>query len=194
MKTRKLQVIPYRRKRKGLTNYKKRVRLLSSNKLRLVVRRGSKKIIAQLVDYGEKGDIIRCSAVSTDLKKIGWRYNPGNVCSAYLTGLLLGKNAIKKGIKEAILDIGLYTPKKGSKIFVVMKGAVDAGLSIPHSEEKLPDEKRLKGEHIATYASKIKGDEKTYEKRFSGYSKEKIDPSKITSEFESIKNTILKGN
>ena len=194
MKNTKLEVIPFRRKRKGLTNYKKRIRLLMSSKPRLVVRRGSRKITAQIIEYGEKGDTVRCCAVSDELKKMGWGYNPGNVSSAYLTGLLIGKKAIKNGINEAILDIGLYTPKKGSKIFSVLKGAVDAGLSIPYSADKLPDEKRFRGEHIADYANKINDDQKTYEKRFSGYSKVNVDPKKITSKFDEIKNTILKGN
>jgi len=194
MKNTKLQPIPFRRKRKGLTDYKKRIRMLMSSKPRLVVRKGSKKIVAQIVEYGEKGDVIRAAATSIELKKKGWNYNPGNIASAYLTGLTIGKKAMKNGVKEAILDIGLYTPKKGSKIFAVLKGAVDAGLTIPHSEDKLPDEKRIRGEHIAEHASKIKNDEKTYQKRFSGYSKSNTDPSKITSKFDEVKNTILKGN
>ena len=51
-------------------------------------------------------------------------------------------------IKEAILDIGLRSPIKGSIDYAALKGAVDGGLAIPHSKEVLPSEKRIKGEHI----------------------------------------------
>lgn len=39
---------------------------------------------------------------------------------------------------------------------------------------------------------KIKQDEKAYQKRFSGYEKNKADPEKISSEFEEIKSKIMK--
>ena len=44
-----------------------------SQKPRLVVRKGSKKIIAQIVEYSEKGDSVKCGATSSELKKMGWR-------------------------------------------------------------------------------------------------------------------------
>ena len=43
--------LPFRRKRKGKTNYKKRLKLLLSNKPRLVIRPFIKNIIAQIVEY-----------------------------------------------------------------------------------------------------------------------------------------------
>ena len=67
---------------------------------------------------------------------------------AYLTGLLAGKKAIKKGLKEGVLDIGLYTPRKGARIFAALKGVVDAGVKVPYGEEILPSEERIYGKHI----------------------------------------------
>ena len=90
------------------------------------------------------------------LKKFGWNYSFKNTPAAYLTGLLIGKMAAKKNIKEAILDIGLHSPTKGSKVFAVAKGAIDAGLKIPMSESVVPSEDRIKGEHIASYLQKFK--------------------------------------
>ncbi len=46
------------------------------------------------------------------------------------------------------MDIGLQTPQKGAKIFASLKGIVDAGVEIPHSEDILPSEERIRGEHI----------------------------------------------
>lgn len=36
------------------------------------------------------------------------------------------------------LDVGLTNTTKGNKVFAVMKGAADGGLSIPHSVKRFP--------------------------------------------------------
>ena len=61
-----------------------------------------------------------------------------NTSSAYLTGYLCGKKALKEGIEGAVLDLGLKTSINGSKIYAALKGAVDAGMNIPHNESILP--------------------------------------------------------
>ncbi len=148
MKKTTRRTIPYRRKREGKTNYKKRLELLKSSKPRLVIRRTNKNIIAQLIEYHPDGDKIIIGLTSKRLEKMGWKHDKKNIPAAYLTGLLLGKEANKKGIKEAILDIGLQTPHKGSRIYAALKGAIDAGMNIPSSEEVFPPEERLTGQHI----------------------------------------------
>ncbi len=145
-----------KRRRLGKTNYKKRLKLLLSGKPRLIVRKTNKYIIAQIAKYNEKGDEILVGVTSKVLKKFGWNYSFKNTPAAYLTGLIIGKMAVEKGIKEAILDIGLHSPTKGSKVFAVAKGALDAGLKIPISESVIPSEDRIKGEHIASYLQKFK--------------------------------------
>ena len=47
-----------------------------------------------------------------------------------------------------MLDIGLAASTRGNRVFAALKGMVDGGLDIPHSESVLPDESRLAGEHI----------------------------------------------
>jgi large subunit ribosomal protein L18 len=69
------------------------------------------------------------------LTKFGWKASTGNVPSAYLTGLLCGLRAKKEGITEAVFDIGLIPPTKGSRLFATLNGILDAGLEVPHSEE-----------------------------------------------------------
>jgi len=141
----------FKRKISGKTNYRKRLKLLLANKPRLVVRKSLKSILAQVVEYGEKGDKILVSAHSSELKKYGYDGNKGNIPSAYLVGLLIGGKAKKKGVKELILDIGLQNSVKGSRIYSVLKGCIDSGLNVPHSKEILPMEDRIKGKHINNF-------------------------------------------
>ena len=130
--------------------------LLTSEKPRLIVRKTNRYIIVQIARYSEKGDEILVGTTSKMLEKFGWNFSFKNTPAAYLTGLLVGKMAIEKGIKEAILDIGLHSPTKGSKVFAVAKGAIDAGLKIPVSESVIPSENRIRGVHIASYLQKFK--------------------------------------
>ena len=38
---------------------------------------------------------------------------------------------------------------KGSRIYAALKGILDAGLNIPHSDGIFPNEERIKGKHIS---------------------------------------------
>ena len=141
----------FKRKKLGKTDYRKRLRLLLANKPRLVVRKSLKNILGQIVEYGDKGDKVILSAHSSELKKYGWEGNKGNIPSSYLVGLLVGTKAKKKDIKELILDMGLQNSVKGSRIYALLKGCIDAGLNIPHSKDILPIEDRIKGKHIEKF-------------------------------------------
>ncbi len=137
--------VPFRRRRKGKTNYHRRLRMLRSGMTRAVVRRTNKKMIVQFVNFYPEGDKVVAQATSDDLKKLGWKGSGSNVTAAYLTGLLAGKRAQKASVDSAVLDIGLQTPIKGSNVFSSLKGILDAGVLIPHSEEVLPDDERISG-------------------------------------------------
>ena len=178
-----------RRKREGKTNYKKRLKLLLSNKLRLVIRPSLKGISVQIIEYGVEGDKVMVSAHSNELKKIGWKYDLKNIPSAYLTGLLTGVKAVKKGIKNAVLDIGLQKSTKGNLVYAVVLGAIESGLEIPVKKAILPTEDRIKGKHIADYAAKMEKDKR--EKQFSAYIKKGLEPEKIQEHFEEVKKKIL---
>ncbi len=141
--------VKMRRRREGKTDYRKRLALLKSGKPRAVVRKTLKYIIVQIVDYHEDGDRVLMGVTSKKLKKYGWEGSFKNTPAAYLTGYLAGKMALKKGIKEAVLDIGLQRPVKGSKVFAVLKGMLDAGIEIPHSDNIFPSEERIRGSHIS---------------------------------------------
>ena len=149
MATGKSYSVKFRRRRIGKTNYKKRLAFMKSEKPRLVVRRSNKYMIAQIVNYDENGDKVLAQFNSISLKKKGWKHSCSNVPAAYLAGLEIAKLASKAKIKEAIFDMGSYTPTKGCRIYAVLKGAVDGGLDIPHSEKAFPSKERLNGEHIS---------------------------------------------
>jgi len=138
-----------RRRREGRTDYRKRLRLLRSEKIRMVVRKSLKNTQIQLIEYKEEGDNILVSANSKELKsKYNWKFSTSTTPAAYLTGLLAGIRAKEKGINECVLDTGRNPPAKGSKIFASLKGLVDAGVECPHSEERIPSDDRILGKHL----------------------------------------------
>jgi len=143
--------MPFKRRREGKTNYQKRLRLLLSKKPRLVVRKSLKYICAQIVQFEKIGDKTLAAASSQELKKLGWKFACDNLPAAYLTGLLIGKKAAENKIKEAVLDSGLYPSTKGSRIYAVLKGAVDSDLKVSYDEKILPSEERIKGLHIQKF-------------------------------------------
>jgi len=192
MKRSSIYTVGFRRKRKSLTNYRKRVRVLSSKRPRLVVRKSLKNIQASIAEYNKKGDIIKIASHSQNLKKFGWDYNTGNIPAAYLVGYLLGKKAKNAKLDQVIFDIGQSKSVKGSRLYAVLAGALDAGLSIPCSKEMLPSKERLSGTHIASYAQSLKKDEALLKKRFSACIKNNMDLANISKNFEQVKGSIDK--
>jgi LSU ribosomal protein L18P len=141
-----------RRRREGKTNYYQRMGLIVSDRPRMVVRKTNRAIIIQLVTAHPEGDRTLVVANSRDLADLGYTGPGGNLPAAYLTGLLFAARARKAGYEAAVLDIGLHRATRGARIFAALKGAVEGGLEIPHGEEILPDDARVRGEHIAAYA------------------------------------------
>jgi large subunit ribosomal protein L18 len=139
-----------RRRREGKTDYRKRLKLLRSGKIRVVVRKSLKNTQIQLIEYKQAGDNIIVTANSNELKKLyDWKFSTSNTPAAYLTGFLAGIRAKNKGISECVLDTGRHPPITGSKIFASVKGLVDAGIECIHSEEKVPSEDRIMGKHLS---------------------------------------------
>jgi len=138
-----------RRRREGVTDYRRRLRLLKSKKIRVVIRKSLKNTQIQFVEYKENGDRVLATANSKELiDKYNWSYSTSNTPAAYLTGLIAGKRAKDKGINECVLDLGRNIPSNGSKIFASLKGVIDAGIDCPYGEEKIPNEDRLLGKNL----------------------------------------------
>ncbi len=181
--------VKFRRRREGKTNYYRRRRLLQSRQIRLAVRKTNKNMIVQFVDARVVGDATEASAISTELAKHGWTAGTGNLPAAYLTGLLAGLRAKARGIDEAILDIGLNTPVKGSRVYAALKGVLDAGVVVPHKEDVLPDESRINGEHIVAAFEHFSGEKDTA--MFSNIGKKKTTVTGVPKQVKTVKSALL---
>lgn len=148
--------IPYKRRRQGRTNYKKRLRLVSSGKPRFIVRISNKYINCQVINFKTKGDLTISAFNSKLLNKYGFEGGK-NLPSAYLAGLACGLLAKKKGVKQAILDTGLHVTVRGGRVYAALKGFIDSGVKIPHDEKVLPKIERIEGESFSKAKKKIMG-------------------------------------
>ena len=182
--------VPFRRRREGKTDYKLRRALLMSGRPRAVVRVSNKYVYVQITEAKPTGDMVRASASSRELGKLGWKGGTGNLPSAYLTGALAGRRALARGVKEAILDIGLKSSSKGSKLYAALKGLADSGLQVPHSPDNLPTDQRLAGNHVVAYAKALSTETDVYKKRFSGYLSKGLKPEELSNHFQQIKQQI----
>lgn len=182
--------VPLRRRREGKTDYQARKGLVLSGKPRLVARSSLKNVVAQIVVAKPQGDEVLVAAHSRELKSYGWKAPTGNVPAAYLTGLLCGLKAKAKGVGEAILDVGLDAPTKGSRLFAVLSGVLDAGVAVPHDEAKIVKE-RVRGEHVAKYAKSLGAGSEGYSAKFSEYLGQKLSPEKLPEHFVKVKADVV---
>lgn len=153
-----------RRRREQSTDYEKRLELVKSGKTRAVVRTSNQHTRVHLSGFNPEGDVNEDQTVSGQLEEYGWDENTGNLPAAYLTGYLAG---MKTDAEEAVLDTGLRSVKAGSRVFAAAEGLRDAGVHVAVGEEMIPEEGRLRGEHI-----------------------EEMTDSSITDTFEKVKGEI----
>jgi len=183
--------VAFRRRREGKTDYYLRRKSIISRKPRLVVRKSLKHMVVQVLESSLPGDKVLVSVYTRELAKdYGWKQSMGNLPAAYLAGYLAGLKAVKTGVEDAIMDIGVQI-KKSSRLFAVLKGAVDAGLKVPHSEKIMPLESRIRGEHIAAYAEQLLNeDPERYKRLWSKVLEQGSKPENIVEEFENVKKAI----
>ncbi|BBG24384.1 50S ribosomal protein L18 [Sulfuracidifex tepidarius] len=183
--------LKFRRRVEGKTNYYRRYIYVTTDAVREVVRLTNQHVIVQFYQIEEKGDKTIAAAHSIELvKKFGWKGDTDNTSATYLTGYLAGKRALKAGINEAVVDIGMFKPITGSRIFYAVKGSVDAGIQIPLGEVQIIEE-RIKGEHISEYAEKLEEENpELFNKIFSRYLKRGLNPKDLPSHFEEVFNKI----
>lgn len=195
-------------------------------KYRFVVRFTNKDIIAQIVSASIAGDMVLASAYARELPHYGLKVGLTNYAAAYCTGLLLARRVLKKlemdeeyvGNVEAtgddysvepaesrrpfraLLDVGLIRTTTGNRVFGALKGALDGGLDIPHSEKRFAgfskDDKQLDpevhrkyiyGGHVAAYMRTLNEDEpERYQSHFSEYIKRGIDAENIEELYKKV--------
>jgi len=207
----------YKRRRRLVAQDKNKY---NTPKWRLVIRRSNRDIGAQIVTSKIQGDIVHAAAYSRELAIHGAPVGRSNYAAAYATGLLLARRMLTKiGLADkyegkptatgedfnvtpvdgarrpfrAIVDIGLARASTGARIFGVLKGALDGGVDIPHSEKRFPGYSKEKGEidteshrkrilglHVAEYQKQLQADDPDkYKSIFSQYVKYDITPDKV---------------
>merc|ERR1712098_103890 len=137
----------------------------NTHKYRMIVRFSNTDVCCQIAYARLEGDIVICAAYSHELPRYGVKVGLTNYAAAYCTGLLLARRILQKfsldsvyegntnidgdmycvednddgpGAFRACLDVGLARTSTGAKVFAALKGAVDGGLDIPHSEKRFP--------------------------------------------------------
>jgi large subunit ribosomal protein L5e len=189
-------------------------------KYRMIVRFTNTDIICQIAYARIQGDVIVCAAYAHELPRYGIKVGLTNYAAAYCTGLLLARRHLKKlhldklyvGCEEvtgdefevnnvskkprafkAYLDVGLARTTTGARIFGAMKGAVDGGMNVPHSNKRFPGydseskefnaevhREHILGQHVAKYMRKLlEDDEDAYKQQFSRYIKLGITPDEL---------------
>jgi large subunit ribosomal protein L5e len=184
-------------------------------KYRMIVRFTNKDITCQIAYARIEGDVIVESAYAHELPRYGVKVGLTNYAAAYCTGLLLGRRILNKfkldtiyegqtevtgeqyqvesidgqpGAFRCFLDVGLARTTTGARVFGALKGAVDAGLDIPHSEKRFPGydgeskefkadihRKHIFGQHIADFMKHLQSeDEDAYKKQFAQFIKNGI--------------------
>jgi len=164
-------------------------------KYRMIVRCSNTDICCQIAYARLEGDIVISAAYSHELPRYGVKVGLTNYAAAYCTGLLLARRTLQKfkldsvyegntnvdgsmfyvedqdggpGAFRACLDVGLARTSTGAKVFAALKGAVDGGMDIPHSEKRFPgydnESKELNadvhrehifGVHVANYMTSL---------------------------------------
>ncbi|XP_028125708.1 60S ribosomal protein L5 [Camellia sinensis] len=195
-------------------------------KYRFVVRFTNKDIIAQIISASIAGDMVLASAYAHELPRYGLDVGLTNYAAAYCTGLLLARRVLKKlemddeyeGNVEAtgedfsvepaesrrpfraLLDVGLIRTTTGNRVFGALKGALDGGLDIPHSDKRFSgfskDSKQLDAEvhrkyiyggHVAAYMKILMEDEpEKYQSHFVEYIKRGIEPDGIEELYKKV--------
>jgi large subunit ribosomal protein L5e len=121
-------------------------------------------------------------------------------------GIEFNVRPVKKGPRpfKAILDIGLARTTTGARIFGALKGALDGGLNIPHSEKRFygydAEAKKLDAKkfryaifagHVADYMRKLaEEDASKYQRQFSRYIAAGITPDKLEDVIRSVHRKI----
>ncbi|KAM7280831.1 hypothetical protein ACFE04_007965 [Oxalis oulophora] len=188
-------------------------------KFRYVVRITNKDITCQVISASITGDSVLASAYSHELPRYGVEVGLTNYAAAYCTGLLLARRVLKtlemdeeyQGNVEAtgedfsveptdtrrpfraLLDVGLIRTTTGNCVFGALKGALDGGLDIPHSDKRFAgyskDGKQLDsdvhrryiyGGHVAAYMKTLQEDEpEKYQSQFSEFIKRNVEPDSL---------------
>lgn len=198
-------------------------------KYRFSVRFSNRDITCQIQYATIAGDIVVASAYAHELPRYGLKQGLTNYAAAYATGLLLARRTLTKfgladtyqGLTDAdavgedynvdeadegprpftaLLDTGLKRTSTGSKVFAALKGALDGGLNVPHSEKRFVGYSRedksldaetlskfIYGGHVADYMNEMQEeDPEKYSAHFASYVAEGIEGDDLEDLYKSV--------
>ncbi|CAA2985830.1 60S ribosomal protein L5-like [Olea europaea var. sylvestris] len=195
-------------------------------KYRFVVRFSNQDIVAQIISASIAGDMVLAAAYAHELPRYGLEVGLKNYAAAYCTGLLLARRVLKtlemdeeyEGNVEAtgedfsvepaesrrpfraLLDVGLVRTTTGNRVFGALKGALDGGLDIPHSDKRFagynkeskqldPEvhRKYVYGGHVAAYMRTLEEDEpEKYQSHFIEYIKKGLDADGLEEMYKKV--------
>jgi len=104
---------------------------------------------------------------------------------------------------RALLDVGLKRTTTGAKVFAALKGAVDGGLSIPHSPSRFAGysegkldaaalRARIFGTPVANYMRSLESNAAAYKKQFSKYQAAGVGPGDLEALYAKVHANIRK--
>ena len=143
-----------KRRRKNMTDYKKRIGLLKGNRPRIVFRKTNRYLIAQYTTSIETKDRVEIGVNSIALMNYGWpkefKNSLKSMPAAYLLGFIMGKKIINEKKQVPIADFGMTRVLHKSKVFAFIKGLIDSGVGIGTGEKKdaFPSEERIMGKNL----------------------------------------------
>ena len=144
--------IAKRRRTQAKTDYAKRIKLLKSNKPRLVFRKTNQYILAQYVISENAKDKIVKGVSSVELLKYGWPTDMAgslkSITASYLTGYLIGHKIVKGKMEMPIMDFGMIKMIHKTKTFAFLNGVIDAGVKIECDKKAFPEKERIMGKNL----------------------------------------------
>ncbi|MEW5298808.1 MAG: hypothetical protein WDW38_000451 [Sanguina aurantia] len=203
----------------------------NTHKYRLVVRFSLRDVVCQIVYASIAGDVVVASAYSHELEKYGLTVGLKNYSATYCVGLLLARRVLSKfgladtykGVEEAdgedytveaaddgprpfyaLMDTGLKRTSTGSKVFAALKGALDGGLDIPHSDKRFVGydkgakkmdaellRKYIYGGHVAEYMETMQEEEpEKYQAHFRQYIEAGVEGDDIEELYKEVHRKI----
>lgn len=104
----------------------------------------------------------------------------------------------------ALLDVGLVMTTTGNRVFGALKGALDGGLDIPHSDKRFAGfnkegknldseihRKYIYGGHVADYMKLLMEDEpEKYQSHFSNFLKKDLAPENMEEMYKNVHASI----
>jgi len=200
-------------------------------KFRLILRFSNKNISCQVAYTTLAGDKICCHAYARELSNYGLTVGITNYSAAYCVGLLCARRCLSSfaldkiygGVDSVtgadtmvepvsagarpfsmIIDTGLKRTSTGSKLFGILKGALDGGIRIPHSEKRFvgyekitkkyePETMRryIFGAHVSDFMEELEEEEPdSFRRQFSQFIKHNVKHDDLEEVYKTVHKEI----